>query len=329
MIAMTKSTQSLLLLLSSLLLTTHHGAQAAPTIITTLSDLPFNDDNRLTSHIFAYPAGKCASLVDADTTIHDGIWEHKFFALEGEAYRSVFGHLEGVPESPPSADEVTSFHDCLAVCIERGSLQSVVARPLPHRYWKYGQKLDELNAIEMENIASFLNSDSCGKVEYGFVNYYQHSLKVYWVDERNDRKEFNHELGIGDKETHFITTYVGHKFQVYDIKPNEDPLDNEMFLEITIPSSGIVGIRNHVQPHVPKEGLEEQVKRTLQNEWRRHLVVKRSFSALGFDKGRLPDDVYASLGAYYYNNRDPPHKVHEEWGSHKGLFVNYWETEVK
>lgn len=322
-----KPTQQLLffiLLIPSLL---NGGTAAVSPILTTLSDLPFNDDNRLTSHVFAYPAGKCASLIDAETTIRDGEWDHKFVSLDGEAYKAVFGHL--LDDPLPSNNDIKSLRDCLAVCIERGTLRSVVARPLPHRYWKYGHKIDEGKDIEMSSIASFLNSDSCGKVEYGFVNYHTNPLKVYWVDVRTGEKRFNHELGIGERETHFVSTYVGHKFQVYDITPNEDPLDNEMVLEIAISSSGIVGIQNHVQPHVPKEGLEDQVKRTLQNEWRRHLSVKRSFSALGFAKGRLPDDVYASLGAYYYNNRDPPHKVHEEWGKHKGLFVNYWETDVK
>jgi hypothetical protein len=331
---MMKPTQLLRLLLLPSLLTGSTAAAASessvtPTI-TTLSDLPFNDDHRLTNHIFAYPARKCASLVETDTTIHDGIWGHKFVALDGEAYTAVFGHIENVPDAPSNNnEEVQSFRDCVAVCIERGTLRDVVARPLPHRYWRYGHKLDEDRDVELTDIVSFLHSDSCGKVEYGFINYHTNPLKVYWVNAKTGDKQFNHELGIGERETHFITTYVGHKFQVYDITPNEDPLENEMFLEIIIPNSGIVGIQNHVQPHVAQEGLADQVKRTLQNEWRRHLVVKRSFSALGFAKGRLPEDVYASLGAYYYNNRDPPHKVHEEWGRHKGLFVNYWETDVK
>lgn len=326
---MMKPTQPIVLL--PLLLSLLARAKAASPTLTTLSDLPFNDDDRLTSHIFAYPAGKCASLIDAETTIRDGDLDHKFVALDGEAYTAVFGHLDenDTGSSKDDDEHINSFRDCVAVCIERGTLRSVVARPLPYRYWNYGHKIDEEKDIEMRSIASFLNSDSCGKVEYGFVNYHTNPLKVYWVDARTGEKHFNHELGIGERETHFISTYVGHKFQVYDITPNEDPLDNEMVLELVIPSSGVVGIQNHVQPHVSKDGLNDQVKRTLQNEWRRHLVVKRSFSALGFAKGRLPDDVFASLGAYYYNNHNPPHKVHEEWGKHKGLFVNYWETDVK
>jgi len=52
--------------------------------------------------------------------------------------------------------------------------------------------------------------------------------------------------------------------------------------------------------------------------------VPRTFSELGFKKGRLPDDIFASMGSFYYNNRH--NKVREEWTG-KGVFVNWWETD--
>ena len=61
------------------------------------------------------------------------------------------------------------------------------------------------------------------------------------------------------------------------------------------------------------------IKHTLYNEWKRSAKVTRSFSELGFQKGRLPDDIFASMGAFYYNNRH--NKVREEWDG-KGVFVN-------
>lgn len=317
--------QQLLLPLVSLL-SQYHGARAAPTI-TSLADLPYNEDNRLSTHIFAYPAGKCAALIDSDKKIADGRWEHKFVALDGEAYGAVFGHLEGVDASSPPTD-VNSFHDCMAVCLERGTLQSVVARPLPHRYWKKGQVDNEGEMVEVDNMDRFLATDACGQVEYGFVSYHENIVKIYWVNDQTGEKIFNQDLGVGERETSFITTFVGHRFQFYDTKPNEDPLQNEMLYELRVANHGVVGIKNHVQPHVHMEGVAEQVKQTLNSEWRRHKVVTRTFSALAFNKGRLPDDMYASLGSYYYNNRNPPHKVLEEWHGGKGLFVNYWETDV-
>jgi hypothetical protein len=44
------------------------------------------------------------------------------------------------------------------------------------------------------------------------------------------------------------------------------------------------------------------------------LEVKRTFTPLGFSKGRLPDDVFASMREFYYNNRDPPHRLHKRNG---------------
>jgi len=312
------------LLVPLLSLLSQNGVRSE-THIRHLAKLPFNEDNRLSTHIFAYPAGKCASLIKSDNIV-EGQWGHEFVALHGEAYTAVFGHLQGVDASVPPTD-VQSFHDCLAVCLEKGTQQSVVARPLPHRYWKHGLVEDEGKVHEVNTMDEFLSSDACGKVEYGFVNYHKNTVKIYWINARTGEAVPNQELGYGERETSFITTFVGHKFKVYDTEPNEDPLENEMMLEITVQNHGVVGIKNHVQPVVPPEGVPNEVRSTSLSEWDRHLRIKRTFSALAFDKGRLPDDMFASLGAYYYNNRNPPHKVLEEWGRHKGVFVNYWESD--
>lgn len=303
-----------------------HGVHATTTI-SSLDDLPFNEDDRLSSHIFAYPAGECASLVDSDRSIVDGQWGHQFVALEGEAFAAVFGHLEGVNASAPPTT-VNSYNDCLAACLELGTQRSVAARPLPHRYWQHGSVEDEGVLRELPNLDKFLTSDSCGSVEYGFINYHDNPVKIYWINSQTGEAVPNQEIGYGERETSFITSFVGHKFRIYDTEPNDDPLNNEMLLEITVPGHGIVGVKNHKQPHVAREGVAKEVQGTVMSEWGRHKRIKRTFSALGFDKGRLPDDMFASLGAYYYNNRNPPHKVHEEWGRHKGVFVNYWESDV-
>ena len=41
---------------------------------------------------------------------------------------------------------------------------------------------------------------------------------------------------VGERETKFITTFVGHHFQLYDTKPNEDALANEMIHEVIVPN---------------------------------------------------------------------------------------------
>jgi len=318
------------LLLSLLCILSHHKNQAAPPTITSLSDLTYNNDNRLNEHIFAYPAGKCASLIETNDKIHDGLYHHKYVALDGDAYSAVFGHLEGVDASSgPPSDNVNDMNDCVATCLEEGTLQQVVARPLPHRYWQFGEVDDDGTMRNHHgDIAKFLGGDGCGKVEYGFISYHTSPIHIYWISESTGEKIYNQRLGVGERETSFITTYIGHQFHFYDTVPNEDPLENELLYDLRIENHGIIGIHNHKQPYVEPDGVEHEVKHSLNNEWRRHKVVTRTFSALAFNKGRLPDDMFASLGSYYYNNRHPPHKVLEEWGRHKGLFVNYWETDV-
>lgn len=299
-------------------------AHAALTVLT-LADLPFNEDNRLAEHIFAYPAGACAALIDADDAMFEGKNDHTFATLDGDAFRDVFGHLRNVPDTPPTT--ASSFHDCLAVCLERGTNHSVVSRTLPHRYWQYGQKDDDGNMTNVDTISNFFISDSCGMVEYGFVNYHTNPVKLYWINSDTNVPQFNQELGIGESATSFITTFIGHKFQGYDTQPNEDALTNEMMLEFIVENYGVIGIKNHVQPQLTREGVDQEVRTTLTNEWDRHNRIKRTFTPLGFSKGRLPDDMYASMGSYYYNNRKYPHKVHEEWHQGKGVFVNYWEAD--
>jgi hypothetical protein len=67
------------------------------------------------------------------------------------------------------------------------------------------------------------------------------------------------------------------------------------------------------------------VEETFKMEWNRANRVTRTFTGLGFAKGRLPTELWSSISAYYYNNRE--HKIIEEWDS-KGLYVNWWERDV-
>jgi hypothetical protein len=298
--------------------TTASTTATIPTI-SSLADLPYDSNGHLSSHVLAFPS-RCFDAFD-DPRMPSGIFDHQFVMLQGAAFHSVFGHL------PPS----TSDKDCMAACLERGTPGQVVARPLPHRYWRNGKVDQDGDGSRMEDMSllDFLYSDGCGKVEYGMVNYHERPVAVYWINDKTNAKVFNANLKPGERHTNFIKTFIGHTFEIYDTQPDEnEPLNNQLLFKFTVKNNGVIGLANHKQPTLPKEHVAQEVQRTLRSEWERHSKVKRTFSPLGFDKGRLPDDLYASLGSYYYNNRHPPHVVHEEWGRHKGVFVNYWETDV-
>ena len=94
---------------------------AAP-VLSDLNQLNYDENGRLEGHVFAYPTGECAQLIEGDGSIHDGMWSHKFVQLSGQAYAEVFGHLEGGSKTVP--DNVKSWEeDCFAACLEKGTLQ--------------------------------------------------------------------------------------------------------------------------------------------------------------------------------------------------------------
>ena len=140
--------------------------EAKGKVVSSLEELPFDKNGHLSTHIFAYPAGKCSTLLNEAVDVSDGEFGHQFMGIDGEAFKSVFGHLEGVVGFP-SGDDVTEFNrDCLAVCLEKGTLRKVVARPLPHRYFVHGhvdQGGDD-GQVNRMTVQDFFMSDSCAKV---------------------------------------------------------------------------------------------------------------------------------------------------------------------
>ena len=159
-----KFSKSTSLLLSIL---THSTDSASIPTVSTLDDLPYDSNDRLSTHVLAYPS-RCSDLVSGTGSLRDGIFHHAFYSLQGEAHRQVFGHFD---------DEA----ECMVVCLEKGTPRSVVARPLPHRYWRDGEvDLDgtgEDNNVQQMSLPDFVWSDGCGKVEYGMVNYHTNVRK--------------------------------------------------------------------------------------------------------------------------------------------------------
>lgn len=134
------------------------ASAAAVDTVNSLDELPYDSsDNHLASHIFAYTSS-CIQIVE-NSPVQDGIFSHKFYVLEGTAEEDVFGHLD-------------SSVECKVACLEKGTPRSLVARPMPHRYWIDGM-VDRGDGTVTDEISlfDFVTSDGCGMVEYGFINY--------------------------------------------------------------------------------------------------------------------------------------------------------------
>ena len=273
-------------------------------VVSNLAELPFDENDHLASHMLAYPAsGPCNELMKSHIAVNH-LYNHVPVAVAGDAASQLFG--DNIPR------EAVAITDCPAVCLDRGVDSSLAPYPLPEKYF------DPKNKESHQKFSDFLASESCGKVEFGFINYSGKDLNLFWVN-GNGEESFMYPFLQKEKNTRIVSTYIGHKFRA------KDQETGEVLLEHRVEFYGVIGVGNHVNHH-RKRDIRKEVARTMDGEWSKHLQVKRTFSSLGFDKGRLPNDLFGSMRAFYYNNRNPPHRLMEEWDS-KGLYVNYWETD--
>ncbi|KAL7519917.1 hypothetical protein ACHAWX_004677 [Stephanocyclus meneghinianus] len=289
---------------SSPFLRVHADVATSNKIVSSFSEFPYDENNHLASHILAYPATEPCNTLIAKQIENRELYHHIPIAVDGEVASALF---------PSLPTQVAQISDCPAVCLDRGVDYELVPYPMPEKYY------DPRKNEEHSSFPQFLGSTSCGRVEIAILNYSPKNLDLYWYDEANQKEVFLYPLERMEKNTRFIHTYVGHRFRA------RDPDSGELIMDEVVEFTGSFGVGNHVNPHRNRD-IREQVKRTMDGEWMKKSMVKRTFSPLGFDKGRLPKDLYGNMRSFYYNNRNYPHLLMEEWDS-KGVYVNYWETD--
>lgn len=273
------------------------AATVGPTVTSLLDDLPYDENGKLETHLLVYPEN-CATTVALE-------FRHEHYY--GRVLRPVAGPAQDAYFSDTVHASPRRIEDCRMACVDRGVDKSVVQYTMPEKHY---------DPAEFKMARDFLR-ERCEKVEFGFLSYHDRPVDLYWIRPADGERILNRKLEYGERKTQFISTFLGHRFVA------EDEETKEVLLDMTVEYTGIIGIGDY-KTMIQERHVEDEVRRTHMSEWNRHNRVKRTFSELGFKKGRLPNDLWASIGAYYYNNRD--HKVREEWPG-KGLFVNWWETD--
>lgn len=272
-------------------------------VVSSISEFEYDDNNHLASHMLVYTE-ECAALIEAHAAgMPTAFDQYKLHPVSGDAKAEYFpeGGLQD-----PSMDRPTSVNDCKAICVERGVDQPLVTSALPLRHFSFGQFGDWFH-------------ESCLKTEVCFMNYHSKTpVQMIWVDSQGVENPHG-EVKYGERNTKCIDSFLGHRFVFRDGETDEVLLDE------TIEHTLVKAIGNSPDYTGLDRDFEGEIERTLTREWTRHDRVSRTCSPLGFKKGRLPDDVFASMGAFYYNNGD--NRVREEW-SGKGVFVNWWEVDV-
>jgi hypothetical protein len=323
----TKSCLSTLgfLLCASIIIRT--ATAESPFVVSSIeNDLEFDENQKLARHYVVFPANRPDCPTKAwETGVAQPGYGYTAHPVEGDALAKVFPHY-GTGESFLGTDKEYKLDQndkddnrCMAACLEKGTDINVAGHTMPH--FHYGAVAErDFNGSEFKDWFMV----DCGLLEVCFMNYAirERPLEVFWVDSYSGRRAKQLEMEYGEGGTRCFHSYIGHQFEAID---EESGFYEKVTIEHVTALSFGRPLPSSQQKFDAINELEQKVKDVLVNEWRKHQRVQRTFSSLGFAKGKLPDDVFANMAAFYYNNRH--NAVSEEWDD-DNIFVNWYESDV-
>jgi len=279
---------------------------AAPSSASSVSDLDFDDRDKLAKHYVVFPSDRpeCPThrLDTGETAAGHGFAAR---AVDGDLLARVFPHRGtgssylGRKHRGSDLEIPAGLEDdrCLAACLERGTDIAVAGHTMP--LFHYAAAVDDGSAQERRSDFDEWLKETCRKMEVCFVNYATKTpLEVFWLADDGRRvKQF--DLEYGERQTRCFRSFVGHTFEALD--EATDFYQQTTIEHITTMAFG-TSPPSSSQRFEGLHEVERTVKNALDEEWKKHNVVQRTFSSLGFSKGKLPLDVFASMGAFYYNN---------------------------
>lgn len=273
------------------------------------ADLSFDSNDRLDSNFILFQDTEyCRNKIKSS-------WE------EGNPHsdmRNLVPMTKEMQQGFVESDSNLADSKCLAICVDTGLPRDLITYPLPfYVYNEPSEGSKELN--------SWLHQ--CRSAEVGFVSYLPQEARLFWLNKNNERQQVG-VLKPGEFHTVWQNSFLGHQFEIVDAKTNDLVLRHKVMHHAHI----VVGHEHHelatnqsVQKNFNFDTVSQEVERAMSSEWAKSNHVTRTFTPLGFSKGRLPKDVWGSVSAYYYNNKN--NVFAEEWTKgNKGYFVNWWEV---
>lgn len=257
------------------------------TVVSSADGLAYDDSSRLKTQWILYTHG-CEAHIDNNHLLR---------------------HSSLIMVSEMSADFAQSFIDretmsqCLAVRLVKGMAKSLIKSPLTGDISN-----DEEDTSEW--ISRMLG------VEMGWISYWPNDCTLFWINHRGEKAQIT-VLQPGEKNTFWTHSFMSHEFEIYDNGTGE--LVSRYIAEYD--SFHVVG--NHVLSPMEYDDPQKQIEKELKSVYFEPKAIKRTFSELGFKKGKLPPDVWSSISAYYYNNRN--HMTFEEQAG-ASVFINWWES---
>ena len=264
--------------------------------------------------------------IDSNDRLLDNWLVHSNNDKCNELVKDVFNSRSYLYRDFMAADEKIEqeiFQDnpngCSISCIDIGMHKDYIYYPLPkyiYTVWKENESIDNSNKQLSLNVSEWI-FETCQRVELKVALIGHDSGKLWWINPNGDAV-FNGHLQEGEKSAYSLTTTIGHKFAVTDD-------DDNIIIEFVIKYNSFI-VAGSDGSKTRYRNVTSEVYQTFESEFQRHDDVKRTFTELGFAKGRLPNDLWASISAFYYNNRN--NKAIEAWYKKQGIYVNWWESDV-
>jgi hypothetical protein len=272
------------------------------TIYSNQNELIYDDNDRLQSNWLLFNQNEqCADFTRELWSARRDNGKRLVGGVEGEFAKKLFG-------------KDINQESCQLACVERGSMKSLAHAVFP-------ESVHNVDIKDLRSAQSWLFTE-CQRMELGMVSYHKEPIDVYWVDTSTQQPKKCGDLLYGEKHTLWQVTSLGHRFT------GITRFSKEKVIDYTVSYNAIIVVNGPGPSQQDEVDFTDEIERTLDFEFRRSGTISRTFTELGFDKGRLPDDLWNSITAYYYNNRD--NRAIEEWGgkSGKGVYVNWWEAPV-
>ena len=267
--------------------------------INDLKDLPYDVNNKLLDHWLLYvEEPECSQMVE-------DVWETS---------KPMMRRLATVPLNVIKLFfEEDPQEKCPIVFLGKGCDFNLIEHILPD------DKLD----LSGENGNKLLKDrlSDMQKAEVSWVTHYDENvdLNIYYLD-NGRRADTPMILTYGERNTISITSYLGHEFEI------ENSVTREIIDRRIIEFNSFFVIGKETTK-VNKRNPVHFIQETLDREWGRSRVIKRTYTEFGFNKGKLPSDLFQSMQTFYYNNRNNQ-MIEEFFRSDSRVLINWWESDV-
>ena len=160
---------------------------SSASVITSLKDLTLDENNHLSGHWILYPKGRCEDTIQSNwNSLNPEL--RTLSSIKNDELSSLF------------FPNFLNNNNCYAVCVERGTPESLLTKPLP-------EKVYSGDANDSADLSSWM-SQECLRIEMGWVSYHPNPVDMFWQRESGELVNVG-KLDYGERHTVWQQTTLG------------------------------------------------------------------------------------------------------------------------